>query len=123
MPFKEHEVFINDERVEEYSLTTPVQIGNFAHIQKSYSKWMYFLLWKLSSHAIEQKKNWRFRVCFKIHTNITRDHLDYHKTIEEYIKLKTHFFEDDIKLINKDDKIVKYNSKMDLHILWKSFNL
>ena len=27
--------FINDERVEEYSLTTPVQIGNFAHIQKA----------------------------------------------------------------------------------------
>ena len=26
--------FINDERVEEYSLTTPVQLGNFAHIQK-----------------------------------------------------------------------------------------
>ena len=27
--------FINDERVEDYSLTTPVQIGNFAHIQKA----------------------------------------------------------------------------------------
>ena len=26
--------FINDERVEDYSLTTPVQLGNFAHIQK-----------------------------------------------------------------------------------------
>ena len=27
--------FINDERVEDYSLTTPVQLGNFAHIQKA----------------------------------------------------------------------------------------
>ena len=27
--------FINEQRVEDYSLTTPVQLGNFAHIQKA----------------------------------------------------------------------------------------
>lgn len=32
--------FINEQRVEEYSLTTPVQLGNFAHIQKSYRKFL-----------------------------------------------------------------------------------
>ena len=35
--------FINDERVEEYSLTTPVQLGNFAHIQKAMNNGCQFL--------------------------------------------------------------------------------
>ena len=104
--------FINDERVEDYSLTTPVQIGNFAHIQKALQNDCDFFVMEVSSHAIEQKRIEGLEFALKIHTNITRDHLDYHKTIEEYIRIKNSFFEDDSKkLINKDDKIVKYNSK------------
>ena len=48
----------------------------------------------------------------KIHTNITRDHLDYHKTVEEYIAVKNSFFADESKkLINKDDTNIRFNSK------------
>ena len=104
--------FINDERVEEYSLTTPVQLGNFAHIQKAMQNDCDFFVMEVSSHAIEQKRIEGLSFDLKIHTNITRDHLDYHKTIEEYINVKNSFFADESKkLINKDDKIVKYNSK------------
>lgn len=104
--------FINDERVEDYSLTTPVQLGNFAHIQKAMQNNCDFFVMEVSSHAIEQKRIEGLEFALKIHTNITRDHLDYHKTIDEYIRVKNSFFEDDSKkLINKDDKIVKYNSK------------
>ena len=104
--------FINDERVEEYSLTTPVQLGNFVNIQKAMSEECDFFVMEVSSHAIEQKRIEGLSFELKIHTNITRDHLDYHKTIEEYINIKNSFFSDETKkLINKDDKIVKYNSK------------
>ncbi|MDD3055075.1 MAG: UDP-N-acetylmuramoyl-L-alanyl-D-glutamate--2,6-diaminopimelate ligase [Aliarcobacter sp.] len=104
--------FINDERVEDYSLTTPVQLGNFAHIQKAMQNNCNFFVMEVSSHAIEQKRIEGLEFALKIHTNITRDHLDYHKTIDEYIRVKNSFFEDNSKkLINKDDKIVKYNSK------------
>jgi UDP-N-acetylmuramoyl-L-alanyl-D-glutamate--2,6-diaminopimelate ligase len=104
--------FINDERVEEYSLTTPVQLGNFAHIQKAMQNDCDFFVMEVSSHAIEQKRIEGLEFDLKIHTNITRDHLDYHKTIEEYINVKNSFFADDSKkLINKDDKVVKYNPK------------
>ena len=103
--------FINDERVEDYSLTTPVQLGNFAHIQEAMKNGCDFFVMEVSSHAIEQKRIEGLEFALKIHTNITRDHLDYHKTIEEYIRIKNSFFDDDSKkLINKDDKIVKYNS-------------
>jgi UDP-N-acetylmuramoyl-L-alanyl-D-glutamate--2,6-diaminopimelate ligase len=104
--------FINDERVEEYSLTTPVQLGNFAHIQKAIQNGCSFFVMEVSSHAIEQKRIEGLEFALKIHTNITRDHLDYHKTIEEYIRVKNSFFEDETpKLINKDDEKVRYNIK------------
>lgn len=104
--------FINDERVEEYSLTTPVQLANFAHILEAMNQGCQYFVMEVSSHAIEQKRIEGLEFALKIHTNITRDHLDYHKTIEEYINVKNSFFEDDtLKLINKDDKVVKYNVK------------
>lgn len=104
--------FINEERVEEYSLTTPVQLGNFAHIQKAIENGCDFFVMEVSSHAIEQKRIEGLNFELKIHTNITRDHLDYHKTIEEYINVKNSFFEDESKkLINKDDKVVRFNTK------------
>lgn len=104
--------FINDEKVEEYTLTTPVQLGNFAHIQKAMDMGCQFFVMEVSSHAIEQKRIEGLDFELKIHTNITRDHLDYHKTIEEYINIKNSFLSDETKkLINKDDPIVKYNPK------------
>ena len=104
--------FINDERVEEYSLTTPVQLGNFAHIQKAMENGCQFFVMEVSSHAIEQKRIEGLDFALKIHTNITRDHLDYHKTIEEYIRVKNSFLSDETpKLINKDDSKVVCNPK------------
>ncbi len=104
--------FINDERVEDYSLTTPVQLGNFAHIQKAIQNDCDFFVMEVSSHAIEQKRIEGLEFELKIHTNITRDHLDYHKTVEEYISVKNSFFADETKkLINKDDPVVMFNAK------------
>ena len=104
--------FINDERVEEYSLTTPVQLGNFAHIQKAMENGCQFFVMEVSSHAIGQKRIEGLEFALKIHTNITRDHLDYHKTIEEYIRVKNSFLSDETpKLINKDDSKVVCNPK------------
>ena len=104
--------FINDEKMEDYTLTTPVQLGNFAHIQKAIENSCEFFVMEVSSHAIEQKRVEGLDFELKIHTNITRDHLDYHKTIEEYINIKNSFLSDDTKkLINKDDPIVKFNPK------------
>ena len=104
--------FINEDRVEEYSLTTPVQLGNFAHIQKAIENGCQYFVMEVSSHAIEQKRIEGLNFELKIHTNITRDHLDYHKTIEEYINVKNSFFSDESKkLINKDDKVVRFNPK------------
>jgi len=104
--------FINDERVEDYSLTTPIQLGNFGHIQKALENGCEYFVMEVSSHAIEQNRIEGLEFALKIHTNITQDHLDYHNTIEEYIAVKNSFFQcDSMKLINKDDEKVKFKMK------------
>ena len=106
--------FINDDRIEEYSLTTPIQLGNFAHIQKALEAGCEYFVMEVSSHAIEQNRIEGLDFALKIHTNITQDHLDYHGTLEEYVNIKNSFFNDDSpKLINKDDKKVKYKLSKD----------
>jgi UDP-N-acetylmuramoyl-L-alanyl-D-glutamate--2,6-diaminopimelate ligase len=67
---------------------------------------------EVSSHAIVQKRTEGLSFELKILTNITQDHLDYHKTIEEYIHVKNSFFQDSgKKLINKDETKAKFNFK------------
>ncbi len=63
---------------------------------------------EVSSHSIAQKRISGLKFAGGIFTNLTRDHLDYHKTVENYLKAKKKFFDDMPKnafcLTNLDDK-------------------
>lgn len=104
--------FINDKKIEDYSLTTPVQLNNFEHILEAKQNGCKYFVMEVSSHAIDQNRIEGLDFALKILTNITQDHLDYHKNLEEYINIKNSFFMDEsTKLINKDEKKAKYNPK------------
>ena len=73
---------------------------------------------EVSSHAAEQRRIAGLKFVGGIFTNITRDHLDYHITFENYIKAKKSFFDElptnAFALTNADDKngkIVLQNCK------------
>ena len=61
-----------------------------------------------SSHAIAQKRIGGLRFKGGLFTNLTRDHLDYHKTFENYRDAKKAFFDglekDAFAIVNADDK-------------------
>ena len=63
---------------------------------------------EVSSHAIHQKRTAGINFRGGIFTNISRDHLDYHKTFREYIHAKKAFFDHlpaaAFALVNQDDK-------------------
>jgi len=104
--------FMNDEIIEGKTLTTPSVLNTYIHIYQAVLAGCEFFIMEVSSHAIAQKRIEGLSFELKILTNITRDHLDYHKTIEEYISIKNSFFQDEgKKLINKDEPRALFNFK------------
>lgn len=63
---------------------------------------------EVSSHAVHQQRIAGVRFSGAIFTNISHDHLDYHKTFDEYIRVKKQFFDgldnSAFSLTNLDDK-------------------
>ena len=77
---------------------------------------------EVSSHAVEQRRIAGLEFDGGIFTNITRDHIDYHLTFENYLKAKKRFFDDlsseAFALTNADDKnglVMLQNSKAEKH--------
>jgi UDP-N-acetylmuramoyl-L-alanyl-D-glutamate--2,6-diaminopimelate ligase len=105
-------LFMNDEVVEGKSLTTPSVLNTYRHIYQAVEAGCEYFIMEVSSHAIVQKRIEGLDFELKILTNITQDHLDYHKTLEEYIAVKNSFFSDEgKKLINKDESKARFNFK------------
>ena len=104
--------FMNDEVVEGKSLTTPSVLNTYKHIYQAVAAGCEYFIMEVSSHAIVQKRIEGLDFELKILSNITQDHLDYHKTLGEYIAVKNSFFQDESKkLINKDEPRASFNIK------------
>ena len=104
--------FCNDEEIAPKSLTTPFLLEFLTYLQVASQKGCEFLICELSSHAIAQGRLGGAKFAAKIYTNLSQDHLDYHKTFEAYAAVKASFFQDEsLKFINKDAYSFAYNVK------------
>ncbi|WP_297441728.1 UDP-N-acetylmuramoyl-L-alanyl-D-glutamate--2,6-diaminopimelate ligase [Sulfurimonas sp.] len=105
-------LFMNDKICEGKTLTTPSVLNTYLHIYQAVQAGCEYFVMEVSSHALVQRRIEGLKFELKILTNITQDHLDYHKTIEEYIAVKNGFFQDEgKKLINKDEPKAAFNFK------------
>lgn len=111
-----------DELVLETTHTTPdaVTINKLLAIMVEHGCDYAFM--EVSSHAVVQHRIAGLTFTGGVFTNLTRDHLDYHKTVENYIKAKKAFFDSlppsSFSLVNLDDKngsVMVQNTKSNVY--------
>ena len=99
--------YIEDEAVPA-SHTTPDAIELNRLLARMVEAGCEYAFMECSSHAIAQRRIGGLQFAGGIFTNLTRDHLDYHKTFENYRDAKKRFFDDLPKtafaVTNADDK-------------------
>lgn len=96
------------ERISDSTHTTPDAISIQSLMAEMEEEGCDYVFMEVSSHAIHQKRIAGIRFAGGVFSNISHDHLDYHHTFDEYIKVKKQFFDDLPKdafaLTNLDDK-------------------
>ena len=106
---------IIDDGKNEYKseLTTPDPLTIFNNLVKMVKNKCTHCAIEVSSHGIHQNRTKFIDFDCAIFTNITQDHLDYHKTFEHYINTKISFLKNtnNYVIINKDDKNYNYIKK------------
>ncbi len=99
--------YIEDERIEaDHTTPDPIELNRL--LARMVEAGCQYAFMECSSHAIAQKRIGGLKFAGGMFTNLTRDHLDYHKTFENYRNAKKAFFDGLPKgafaITNADDK-------------------
>jgi len=88
------------------ALTTPDPVTLQSTMRGMVDQGAGAIILEASSHALDQKRLWGSKIGCAVFTNMTRDHLDYHKTMDNYFLAKRRLFTDfwpGISIFNIDD--------------------
>ena len=89
--------------------TTPLALRFFHFLDVCKKNGCQNVVFEASSHAIEQKRIYNLSLDVAIFTNLSQEHLDYHKTLERYFSAKVKLFDGQngsfprFSLVNIDD--------------------
>ena len=99
--------YIEDEAIET-THTTPDPIELNRLLARMVEAGCEYAFMEVSSHSVEQRRIAGLQFAGGVFTNLTRDHIDYHETFENYLKAKKRFFDElpaeAFALTNIDDK-------------------
>jgi len=97
----------------ESKLTTPGAIELANDLTRMAAAGCSHVIMEVSSHALKQNRVKGLDFSVAVFTNLTRDHLDYHKTVEDYVASKQYLFNslssESVAIVNADDE---YSEKM-----------
>ena len=99
--------YIEDEAIPaDHTTPDPIELNEL--LDRMVKTGCEYVFMECSSHAIAQKRIGGLKFTGGLFTNLTRDHLDYHKTFENYRNAKKAFFDglpkDAFAITNADDK-------------------
>ncbi|MBW6459938.1 MAG: UDP-N-acetylmuramoyl-L-alanyl-D-glutamate--2,6-diaminopimelate ligase [Bacteroidales bacterium] len=99
-------IIAGEEIVATHTTPDPLQINRL--LRKLADEGGSYCFMEVSSHAVDQQRIAGLKFTGGVFTNITHDHLDYHKTFQEYLIAKKKFFDhlpaEAFALINADDR-------------------
>lgn len=100
-------ILVDDEEYEA-THTTPDSVTLNHYLNEMVIQGVEYCFMEVSSHGIHQKRTEALKFAGGVFTNLSQDHLDYHKTFAEYRDVKKTFFDQLPKnafaLVNEDDK-------------------
>jgi UDP-N-acetylmuramoyl-L-alanyl-D-glutamate--2,6-diaminopimelate ligase len=89
----------------EFHVTTPGRFAVQSYISQAKKAGVRYIVLEVTSHALDQHRVHGIHIDVGIVTNITREHLDYHRTYENYVKAKAKLLKKaKIAILNKDDQ-------------------
>ena len=114
---------LNGEESRPATHTTPDPLQINSLLREMVDAGCEYCFMEVSSHAIDQERVESLEFNGGVFTNLSRDHLDYHKSFKEYLSVKKRFFDrltaDAFALVNGDDKnglVMLQNCKAEKHI-------
>ena len=101
--------YVPDEEIVELPNTTPNILDLYELLLQAKEKRCKNIIMEVSSHALDQKRVQGINFSIGGFTNFTQDHLDYHKTMENYLNAKLLLLKqlNGPLIINNDDKYAK----------------
>ena len=94
--------------IKELNNTTPDIDELYEYLYECSCENIEYVVMEVSSHSLVQNRVYGLKYDTAIFTNLTEDHLDYHKTMDEYKKAKQKLFKmlrnNQYAIINSDDK-------------------
>lgn len=107
-------IYLQDEKIPA-THTTPESVKLYEIISKINSLGINYIIMEVSSHSLVQKRVYGIEFKTAIFTNLTPDHLDYHKTMQNYADAKKILFDSlhpsSFAVINSDDNFSEYVTK------------
>ncbi len=88
-----------------FHVTTPGRFALQSYLKRSRREGVEFVVLEITSHALDQFRAYGIPIEVGVLTNISNEHLDYHKTYEKYVSAKLKLLKKSkVAVINKDDK-------------------
>ncbi|HAW07936.1 MAG TPA: UDP-N-acetylmuramoyl-L-alanyl-D-glutamate--2,6-diaminopimelate ligase [Bacteroidetes bacterium] len=104
-------IYINNNKIPA-THTTPESLELFGYLNQCVEQEIDYVSMEVSSHSLLQNRVHNVNFVAAAFTNLTQDHLDYHKTMQDYANAKKILFDnispDAIVVINSDDKYSDY---------------
>lgn len=106
--------------------TTPGGFALQAYLKQARKEKVDYVVLEISSHALDQYRAQGIKFTVGVITNVAHDHLDYHKTWENYVHAKARLLKKaQLAIVNKDDRsyhrLKKYELKHDKKVVTYGF--